>query len=240
MIDVPKRFAKQINVIYPPNNLLLFEEWFSMQNLPETEREYLPIQWTAYYVNNNYGQDKVALKELQDFLYSLPTDKRYYTIHQYDDGILNDVGHLDLLQFSMSKNIGYQLPLLSMPHPYQFDGSKLWFGNFIGSRTHPLRNKAEDLIRKKRYYISYDNHPIEKYCEIISKSLFTLCYRGYGCNSFRIAESMQYGSIPVYISDEFILPHGLNFNEFGVLIKEEDVDRTDEILLSIPYVTTRK
>lgn len=63
--------------------------------------------------------------------------------------------------------------------------------------------------------------------------MFTLCYRGYGANSFRLAECMQYGSIPVYVSDEFIIPWGLDFNEFGVLIEAKDSNRIVEILEAI-------
>lgn len=67
--------------------------------------------------------------------------------------------------------------------------------------------------------------------------MFCLCPRGYGANSFRIGESIQYGAIPVYISDEFILPFNINFEDFGVLIKAEDAAKTHEILHSIPYET---
>jgi hypothetical protein len=64
----------------------------------------------------------------------------------------------------------------------------------------------------------------------MSQSIFTLAPRGFGANSFRIAEAMQYGSIPVYISDEFILPFGVDFNRFGVLIEQNDAGRIEQVL----------
>lgn len=90
------------------------------------------------------------------------------------------------------------------------------------------------LKNNSDYYISFENHPIEQYCKIIYESMFTLCYRGYGANSFRIAESLQYGSIPVYISDEFILPEWVEFEKFGILITHESQYKIDEILQSVP------
>jgi hypothetical protein len=120
-----------------------------------------------------------------------------------------------------------------MPHPYSFTSPKKYLANFVGGRTHPIRESAERLKNNPEYYISYDLHDITTYCRILHESLFTLCYRGYGLNSFRCCEAIQYGSIPVMISDEFIIPWGLDFNEFGILIGEKDVDRIDEILKSI-------
>lgn len=32
-------------------------------------------------------------------------------------------------------------------------------------------------------------------------------------------EGMQYNSIPVYLSDEYIIPYNLDFNSFGILLK---------------------
>jgi hypothetical protein len=45
---------------------------------------------------------------------------------------------------------------------------------------------------------------------------------------------MQYGSIPVYISDEFVNPHNVPFESYGIVIKAEDAHRVDEILTAIP------
>ena len=234
MIYVPSRFQQKINVEYPPNNKILFEEWVISQAPFNTAREFLAINWTGYYVNNNYGNDREAMSALQVFLDDLPTDKKYWTVVQYDYSILNNVSHLDLLQFNMSKNIGVGMPLLCQPHPYQFPYEKKYEANFIGSKTHPIRNFAEELRKHSGYYISYDPHNIETYCRILSESQFTLCFRGYGQNSFRIAEAMQYGSIPVYISDTFVDCFDANFEDYGVLIHEIDAHMIDDILKAIP------
>jgi hypothetical protein len=233
MIEIPIEFKPTINTIYPPNNVIEFERWFGEMYNHSLHREYLGVYWCAYQVNNNYGQDKEAMNRLQSFIDSLPRDKKYFTISQYDDGVGVYFKDLDVLQFNMSKNIGVTIPLMCQPHPYTFTEKGKYYCNFIGSLTHPIREYAKQLTSNSLYYISFDNHSIEKYCEIIHNSTFTLAFRGYGANSFRVSESLQYGSIPVVITDEFINPFDLNFEEFGVFIKSEDAHRIEEILNSI-------
>lgn len=231
------KLQPHINVDYPPNNRIIFEEWFAGNYKGcDTVRELLPFFPTSYWVNNNYGQDKLAYAQAVYYIDQLDKSKKYFVICQYDDGCLINFAELglDVLEFNMSKQNGVMLPLLCQPHPYNFTSTKRYFANFVGSKTHPIRETANNLKQHSDYYISFEPHDIMNYCRIIHESMFTLCYRGYGANSFRIGEAIQYGSIPVYISDEFILPFNIDFNEFGVLIKSEDATRTDEILQSVP------
>jgi hypothetical protein len=232
MITVPEEFTPTINTIYPWENDIIFEDWVSHQIMTHsTERHYLPIQWTAYHVNNQYGNNPVARKNLQDFVNSLPRDLKYWTICQYDDGVMTDFGDLDILVFSMSKKVGIEIPLLCKPHSYVWKGKKTIHASFIGTHTHPIREKVFG-IKNKDYYISDKEHSIKDFCDIISHSLFGLCPRGYGLNSFRIAECMQYETIPVYISDEFINCFDIKFNDFGILIPENEAHNIEKILMN--------
>lgn len=227
------KFQPHIIPIYPPHNELIFEEWFALNyNGCNTDRVLLPFFPTSYWVNNNYAQDLIAKKETQDYIDSLPNDIKYFVICQYDDGCLIDWKDKDVLEFNMSKKIGVELPLLCMPHPYKFSGEKKYFASFVGGRTHPLRNELEQFKNKEGWYISYDLHPIERYCEIISQSAFTICPRGYGINSFRIAEALQYGSIPVYISDYFIEPFDHSFDEIGMTLHSNNIHLLPEKIRS--------
>lgn len=229
------KFCPHIQPIYPPNNFKIFEEWFA-ENYQgcNTDRELLPFFPTSYWVNNNYAQDREAFHAAQEFIDSLDRSKKYFIICQYDDGCLVDFKDLDVLQFNMSKNKGVPIPLLCMPHPYSFTSPKKYFCNFVGSPTHPIRDSAKRLQDKNGYYISFERQDIMSYCRAMHESVFTLCYRGYGFNSFRISESIQYGSIPVYISDEYVLPKWCNFSEYGVLIDADLADCIDDILTHIP------
>ena len=234
-MDKMSKFLKHINVGYPPGNSPIFEEWlYDNFSRIQTDRKLIPVHFTSYFVNNGYGHNKQALQDLQLFVDSLDRSQKWVTVVQYDDGVLVDFKDLDVLQFNMSQNVGIEMPLLCQPQPYKFHSQKKWLANFVGSKTHPIRESANSLLYHPDYYVSFQHHDIETYCRIIHESVFTLCYRGYGRNSFRIAEALQYGSVPVYISDEFINCFDANFEDYGIIITHEDQHRISEILESVP------
>ena len=203
------KFQPHILPVYPPSNFKIFEEWFA-ENYKgcNTDRELLPIFPTSFHVNNEYG---AKANELQEYCDTLDESKKYFIICQYDDGCLVDFKCKYVLEFNMSKKIGVELPLLCQPHPYRFYSDKKYIASFIGSKTHPIRNELEKFKDKDGWYISFEPHSIEDYCRVLHESVFSICPRGYGANSFRISESLQYGAIPVYLSDEFIIPFNADF-----------------------------
>jgi hypothetical protein len=71
---------------------------------------------------------------------------------------------------------------------------------------------------------------------IMIRSKFALCPRGYGNTSFRMYEAMQLGAVPVYISDDFFLPWSdeLNWNEFCVIVDSKNLKDLPSILNNIP------
>jgi len=231
-----KDFQYPIRVEYPPNNLIIFEEWFAANYIKtDNERIYLPIMWTSYYVNHKYGKDMKALRNLQKFIDSLDRSKKYYTVLQYDDGILNDISRLDIKVFgSGGGRIDFPIPLVTMPHPYNFEGEKDVFCSFAGGITHPMRAALFGMYTgKSGYQMEREILPIKDYCHLMGRSVFSLNPRGYGKTSFRICEALQFGAIPVYISDEFIIPGHKDFNEYGVLIHSDQINEIDDILKSI-------
>lgn len=225
------KFLEPIRVAYPEGNKPIFEEWiYDKFTGCNTDRVPLPFFATSYFVNNGYNENRQANMEAQEYIDSLDRSKKYWTVVQYDNGIFVDLKDLDVLQFNMSKKNGVEMPLLCQPHPYKFSGGKKHFASFVGSRTHPIRNELDRLIGKDGFYISFEPHSPEQYCRIMHESIFTLCPRGYGANSFRIFEAVQYESIPVYISDEFIDCFDAEFEMFGVKIKSEYASMVEEIL----------
>jgi len=209
-MNTPDIFKPRHPFPYPPNNLMIFEEWYGYVNNRKFGRIYLDVYWTSYHCLHNFGKNKFYLQRLQQYIDSLDRSKRYYTIVQYDDGCLVDFKDLDVLVFTMSGGTypkTYPLPLLCMPHPYNFTKQKTLLYSFIGRETHPIRNAIFTSAHPQNTYISQRPTNIRQYCNILAKSVFSLCPRGYGISSFRICESMQYDAIPVYISDEFSIPH---------------------------------
>lgn len=199
---------------YPEDNTHEFERWFrdntSAQELASKDRTYLPIFWTGYWCNNGYGTKERGRNIIQRFMNNLPRSKKYFTICQYDDGCMVDFKDLDIKIFGMSGGrIDYPIPLLCMPHKFEFPGvQKDIFCSFVGSDTHPIRKEIiKQLSGKPGYYVTLKKHNLKDYCNILARSVFTLCPRGYGKSSFRIAEAIHYGAIPIYVSDEFIHPY---------------------------------
>lgn len=200
---------------YPSDNTHEFERWFYDNTLPDeiTGRNYLPIFWTAYWINNNYGKKERGINAIQRYIDSLPRDKKYFTICQYDDGPIVDFKDLDIIVFGMSGGrIDYPIPLLCQPHGYRFDCKRDIFASFIGGDTHPIRRElVKQFAGHKDCLVSLKKVQLKEYCHIMARSVFALCPRGYGKSSFRIVEAIQYGAIPVYISDEFVLPYNEEF-----------------------------
>lgn len=225
---------------YPPDNAVTFERWFMENWMPKDERgrTYLPIQWTALYCNNGYGNAAI-LHSIQKYLDTLDTTKKYYTIIQYDDGILNNISKLDICVIAPNgPHIDFSIPLLCTPHKFNFPATKKRdiFCNFVGSLTHPIRAQIVDqLSGKEGYYISTEQHNLRDYCNIIARSKYTLCPRGYGQNSFRIQEAIDFGSIPVYISDEFVFPYNMPTFPFGVIM-----EKFDDIHGGLEYIEDKK
>lgn len=211
MVPIPDHLRPTQKLIYPSDNTTPFEKWYMEAYRAENENErlYLPIQWTALYCNNNFGKCHKTKLHIQHFLDNLDRENKYYTIVQYDDGILNNINNLDIKVFAMSgPRIDYPLPLLCTPHAYKFNDPKDIFASFVGRVTHPIRAKMIDQLKDvPGYYISTREHSLREYCNIMARSKYALCPRGYGANSFRICEAVQYDAIPIYISDDFILPY---------------------------------
>lgn len=239
-------FQQHIRAEHPPGNKPIFEEWFfekyftdgieEIKNGDECyaiNRHYLPILWTSFYVNYNYGNDKAATAKLQEFIDSLYKSKKYFTVLQYDDGILNDISGLDIKVFgSGGGRIDFPIPLICQPHPYTFNSNRDVFASFSGSMTHPVR---KEIMRLSPRVFNLFRKPlqIKDYCAQMARSVFALAPRGYGQSSFRICEALQYGSIPVYISDHWIVPGNIDFNEYGVLVHNDEVRNLEKILKSI-------
>jgi hypothetical protein len=210
---VPVQWKPVQNFRYPVDNSHTFERWYLDTYLSGDNRDriYLPVQWTAIYCNNKFGQDKQVIAKLQVYLDKLDTTKRYYTIVQFDDGILNKIDHLDLKIFSMGGGrVDYPIPLLCMPHRPQKGIKQDLIANFVGRETHPVRKRMTELKDNMSEYTWY-----------MARSKFTLAPRGYGPTSFRLCEAIHAGSVPVYISDKHVLPYNLPF-DYGIRLGPDD------------------
>lgn len=234
---VPDEFLIKTNLEYPPGNKIIFEEFFYnkfIEQNPITNKIYLPIQWTSFYLETRINHN-ININTLQNYLNSLPINKEYFTIVQYDDGIINNTSHLNLFKFSSGGIGDYPVPLICLPYNKK-ETNKDIFASFIGTINgrHSIRERLYKTLHSLPNYIISESVNFNYFKEIMERSIFSLCPRGYGKTSFRINESLNLGSIPVYIHDDAWIPFNdkINFEDYGVLIHESKLDILDEILKS--------
>lgn len=230
--------------VYPPYHVGDYlEDYFYRRFSTEVEqssRDYIGVSWTTLYCDNKR-------QGLQQFLNTIPREGKYFTVSQHDDApqeILPD----DTICFSAGGNIQgpniVPIPLicsrLQVEVPENHERKLL--ASFVGSATHPIRiqmaqscqTSKEMKLYIKNWTPSVNQNEFDTFINLTANSIFCLCPRGYGLNSFRLYEAMQLGSIPVIITNHFYLPwhDELDWNQFSVLISEESLPNIESILKS--------
>jgi hypothetical protein len=229
---------------------LYLEEYFCnyfIQNCLNEEypRYYLPIFWTNIYLKNWIHNYKNPV--IQCYLNTIPKDKKYFTVCQHDDAPTEKIDHLDIDVYSAGGNYskGIPIPLICSPIPNQFLDpiEKSIFCSFVGSNTHDVRNKIFEKFKDDNDFSitskswQYNVHSVDfnLFLETTKKSIFTICARGYGKQSYRFYETLQLGSIPVYIYDnDPYLPFSdeIDYNSFCVVLNIDKIDDLKGILKS--------
>ena len=200
---------------YPPHNKDYgveqdFYEFIRKNNIYVTDSlrsadwHYLPVYWTRWHLNHNYAKD--GLDELQKAVDKcIINSKKTFTICQYDDGPVVNLGKTLLFLSSRQKKInGTDIPLLCSCHRKPFFGwRKKYLASFVGRlHTYPIRTKMVEKIYKRKDIFIYDgNKGSSFFVRKILESYIALCPRGYGGSSFRFFEAMQLGVVPYLIGD---------------------------------------
>lgn len=115
--------------------------------------------------------------------------------------------------------------------------------SFSGARTHPVR--ADVLGLRDRRAVIRDTTGTNffgwvegadvvdaqrDYYELIARSKFVLCPRGHGPSSFRVYETLGSGRVPVVISDDWLVPRGVDWARCAVRVAERDVHAVPHLL----------
>ena len=132
---------------------------------------------------------------------------------------------------SVTNTLHLVIPLICAEHPQNVKKQRLTFASFIGSvGNHPVRQRMQRTLHKQPGFVIEPGNFKEtentlKFRELMSDSVFALCPRGVGSTSYRLAEAMQFGAIPVYISDIFSLPFSkeIDWNSCCILVKPDDI-----------------
>ena len=170
----------------------------------EADRHYLPVFWTRWHLNHEYGSS--GREELQKEVDArIIDDAKTFTVCQYDDGPLADLGRARKFLSSRITTDDEDAPLLCIPHRRPFFGTdkKRYKASFIGRvDTHPMRRAMHDALKGRHDIFLFDGDKGERsFVRMMTQSLISLCPRGYGGSSFRFYESMQLGTVPLLFGD---------------------------------------
>ncbi|MBM4147189.1 MAG: exostosin family protein, partial [Nitrospira sp.] len=164
----------------------------------EADWHYLPIFWTRWHLNHDYGKDGIT--ELQEEVNkALLDDRKTFTICQYDDGPIVNIENTKIFLASRKSDAGYDIPLLSSAHKIPASiPPKKYLASFAGRLdTHPLRQNMDISLKNNKDIFIYDgNRGPEFFIDLLFSSYIALCPRGYGGSSFRFFEAMQAGTVP--------------------------------------------
>lgn len=107
--------------------------------------------------------------------------------------------------------------------------------NYVENRPDALiASKLDNDLReilKKRY-----GHEVKDDYELVARnSIFTLAPAAYGKWTYRFFHAIQWGSIPVLFSDDYIKPFSdsIPYDSFSLTLPEKDILNVDKILRSI-------
>lgn len=199
------------------------------QNI-QTNLVYCPIKWTAYHIQHDYGKERV---KLQQYVNSLPKNQKYFTVVQYDDGLLVDFPNCVVFSAGGKPYDAVPIPLVCDRH-IRRDLPKKYTASFMGNvKTHSIREIMVEAL-KKYDDIYIGSGTTEEFMDITEQSYFSLCPRGYGKTSFRLFEAMNLGAVPVYISDEFWLPfiNKVDWDEFCLFEIHDNLDNLVNLMRS--------
>ena len=201
-------------------------------------RTYIPVFWTYVYEQKNSKQKRQMLQRW--LLENLDPEKQYWTIIKQADGILEDLPE-NVLVYSAGGQGDIPIPLLCDFLPHHKTKRDI-LASFVGVVHISANNKTG--TRTKMYNALKDKEGIQMieaqnditlFQEMLARSIFTLCPRGYGKTSFRFYEALHSGSIPIYIYDTPWLPYEdeLNWDKYCIRVHENDIETIPNILASM-------
>ena len=187
-------------------------------NPNEADWHYLPVYWTRWHINHQFGEDMESLNLLKEEVGKcILDDAKTFTITQFDGGTLLNLGKTIEFTAARTTNNGIDIPILCSPHRKPpIPVKKKYLGSFNGSfNTHPIRVEMQKKYAGNTDTLVQGNLPTRFYKRWFwaknynlntMASYIALCPRGTSCNSFRFFEAMQFGVAPCLIGDRDVRP----------------------------------
>ena len=117
-------------------------------------------------------------------------------------------------------------------------GDRPYLFSFLGRvSTHPVRRALQRLDSPPTPCLDtsdaprrFDNwHYQRTFDEVMRRSRFVLCPRGFGASSKRTFEAMRAGRVPVIISDAWIEPPVGDWSRFSIRVRERDIEHIPQL-----------
>lgn len=244
-VELFKKFEKfrppYIGPAYPPYHKGPYlEEYFFQEFLrrgKSVEQYFVPVFWTNCYLSG-------ITNGLQEELDKLDPERLYFCVSQHDDAIKEKLPQKTIHFNAGGNKDGIPIPLVCSKIPrlnLPLFKEKTIFCSFVGSMTHPTREKMWRELNDKSGFEIFTK-PWEAEVGSLAKdffihktteSLFSLCPRGYGASSFRFYEALQLGAVPVFIYDKPWFPYEdyIDWDLFSVRVHESQIDKIPDILV---------
>ena len=199
-----------------------YAHWLSA-GAPADDRVYLPVFWTDVQVTAPQ-----MLGGLAAFLEGLPAGE-YYTVIQHARGPGVAIPrHVRLKTFCAGWRCDadcHVIPLLkrelalgrvARDIPVSFTGTCGVVNDVDGVRSRALAAFAPHGL------VSHHGRGWE---EVLCRSRFALCPRGFGPTSFRLSEAVQAGAIPIVIwSRQLVMPDNITRSDWSVVLHVDELD----------------
>ena len=207
---------------------------------PELVNDYIliPVPWTDIMAKRGGRADFSDLQKLMDD--SLDPAKKYFTVVEHEFGL--PVTMPDNVRVYASDGIG-QIPLpLLKKELSRSTATRDILCSFMGRGLDEPQHGCD--VRMKMYAALRDDPTITMlpsggvvaYNDMIERSIFSLCPRGSGPTSYRLYESLQTGSIPIYIwEDSRWIPYtdSLDWSTFAIVIHVDELDTLSDRIHAI-------
>lgn len=196
---------------------------------------YIPIYWSDYYVKYHHDREKARSKLREWLLPNIKTGEKYFTIVRHDEGIGFELPD-NVVVFGAGGVGDIPVPL-AKPEWFNRNRARDIRMSFMGRLTGAsnltgVREEMYDLFKNdKDCYFGIGT--FFEFKDIIERSVFSLCPRGYGRTSYRLYESMAAGSIPIYIWDDVEwLPYKqfLDWNKIAISINVSNLEKLPDLM----------
>ena len=104
---------------------------------------------------------------------------------------------------------------------------KTLFKNYVGKQGYYIKGKIDFHFKQSDLR---EKQAAQNYRDILNRSRFSACPRGFGPGTIRFWESLSYGAVPVLICDSCLLPPLWDWDKTIVRISEHDFNKHPETL----------